>query len=132
MSTPQERLAQSLTVLKKLQDKGVVAIHTKHMPRTHRERLVNNGFIKEVIKGWYVSARPDEPAGESTAWYTSFWAFCADYLESRFGDQWCLSPEHSLSVHSGGMCRDGCLFAPLKVATNQHSYFMKPLYWMFG
>ncbi len=101
MSTPQERLAQSLTVLKKLQVKGIVAIHTKHMTRTHRERLVNNGFIKEVIKGWYVPARPDEPAGESTAWYTSFWAFCADYLKSRFGTQWCLSPEQSLSIHSG-------------------------------
>ena len=43
MSTPQERLAQSLTVLKKLQDKGIVASHTKNMTRTHRERLVSNG-----------------------------------------------------------------------------------------
>jgi Fic/DOC family len=101
MSTPQERLAQSLAVLKKLQDKRVVAIHTKNLTRTHRERLVNNGFLKEVIKGWYVSARPDEPAGESTSWYVSFWAFCADYLKSKFGNKWCLSPEQSLSIHSG-------------------------------
>lgn len=101
MSTPQERLAQSLAILKKLQDDGIVAINTKNMTRTHRERLLSNGFIKEVIKGWYIPVRPDEPTGESTAWYASFWGFCADYLKSRFGNQWCLSPEQSLSIHSG-------------------------------
>jgi len=101
MSTPQERLAQSLAILKKLQDEGIVAIHTKNMTRTHRERLLSNGFIKEVIKGWYISVRPDEPTGESTAWYAAFWGFCADYLKSRFGNQWCLSPEQSLNIHSG-------------------------------
>ena len=101
MSNPQDKLAESLAVLKKLQDKGMVAIHTKNMTRTHRERLVKSGFIKEVMKGWYIPARPEEPTGESTAWYASFWGFCADYLNSRFGDQWCLSPEQSLSLHSG-------------------------------
>ncbi len=101
MATPQDKLAESLAVLKKLQDEGTVAIHTKNMTRTHRERLLKNGFIKEVMKGWYIPARPEEPAGESTAWYASFWGFCADYLNSRFGDQWCLSPEQSLSIHSG-------------------------------
>ena len=101
MATPQDKLAESLAVLKKLQDEGVVAIHTKNMTRTHRERLVKSGFIREVMKGWYIPARPEEPAGESTAWYASFWGFCADYLHSRFGNQWCLSPEQSLSIHSG-------------------------------
>src|SRR3989339_1243626 len=101
MTAPQDKLAESLAVLKKLQDQGSVAIQTKNMTRTHRERLVKNGFIKEVMKGWYIPARPEDPAGESTAWYASFWGFCGDYLKSRFGDQWCLSPEQSLSLHSG-------------------------------
>jgi hypothetical protein len=101
MATPQDKLAESLAVLKKLQDKGIVAIYTNNLTRTHRERLVKNGFIKEVMKGWYISGRPEEPAGESTAWYASFWGFCADYLNSRFGDQWCLSAEQSLNIHSG-------------------------------
>jgi Fic/DOC family len=109
MSAPQEKLAQSLAVLKNLQDKGIVAIHTKNMTRTHRERLLSNGFIKEVIKGWYVPARPDEPGGESTAWYASFWDFCADYLNSRFGKKWCLSPEQSLNIHSGNWSVPGQL-----------------------
>jgi fido (protein-threonine AMPylation protein) len=45
--------------------------------------------------------QPDHAAGESTAWYASFWAFCAAYLRKRFGSDWCLSPEHSLSLHAG-------------------------------
>ena len=101
MATPSDKLAQSLEALKSLQDQGIVAIRTKNMTRTHRERLLKNGFIKEVMKGWYISSRPDEPAGESTAWYASFWGFCSDYLNSRFEDKWCLSPEQSLSIHSG-------------------------------
>ncbi|MGB5299579.1 MAG: hypothetical protein WBN48_12700, partial [Thiogranum sp.] len=67
--------------------------------RTHRERLVQNGFLKEVMKGWYIPAHPEETAGESTAWYTSFWSFFGDYLESRFGKEWSLSPEQSLMLH---------------------------------
>jgi hypothetical protein len=97
----QDKLAESLAVLKKLQDKGTVAIQTKNITRTHRERLVRSGFIIEVMKGWYLPANPEEQAGESTAWYASFWGFCGDYLKSRFGNQWCLSPEQSLCIHSG-------------------------------
>ena len=101
MPRPQDKLAESLAVLKKLQDEGIAAIHTKNMTRTHRERLIKSGFIKEVMKGWYIPASPEGSAGESTAWYASFWGFCGNYLKSRFGNQWCLSPEQSLSIHSG-------------------------------
>ncbi len=101
MATPSAKLAQSLEALKILQDQGVVAIRTRNMTRTHRERLLKNGFIKEVMKGWYISLPTDEPAGESSAWYASFWGFCSDYLNTRFEDTWCLSSEQSLSIHSG-------------------------------
>jgi len=37
------------------------------------ERLLRNGFLQEVIKGWYIPSRPDEVKRESTAWYASFW-----------------------------------------------------------
>ena len=53
------------------------------------------------MKGWYIAARPDDAAGESTAWYASFWAFCAAYLQRTLWQDWCLSPEHSLSLHTG-------------------------------
>ncbi len=101
MAAPADKLAASLAVLKELQDGGRVALRASEMSRTHRERLLKNGFIKEVMKGWYVPSRPDEPTGESTSWYASFWAFCTSYLESRFRDEWCISPEQSVSLHSG-------------------------------
>ena len=101
MAAPSVNLATSVEVLKQLQDKGNVAIRATHLTRTHRERLLKNGFIREVMKGWYIATRPDEVAGESTAWYASFWAFCAEYLNERFGTAWCLSPEQSLMLHAG-------------------------------
>src|SRR3990172_319289 len=101
MATPQEKLAESLEALRKLQDRSVVAIRAADLSRAHRERLLKNGFLQEVMKGWYIAARPDDAASESTAWYASFWAFCAAYLRERFGSEWCLSPEHSLSLHTG-------------------------------
>jgi hypothetical protein len=101
MATPAVNLAASLEALKSLQDQEITAIRAAHLTRIHRERLLKNGFIREVIKGWYVPTRPDEAAGESTAWYACFWAFCANYLTQRFGNDWCLSPEQSLALHTG-------------------------------
>lgn len=101
MATPADKLAASLAVLKELQEEGRVAIRASDMSRTHRERLLKAGFIKEVMKGWYIPCRPDELPSESTSWYASFWAFCASYLESRFAEDWCVSPEQSISLHTG-------------------------------
>jgi hypothetical protein len=102
MARPPEKLAQSLEILRKLQtSNGAAAIQARDLSRTHRERLLANGFLQEVIKGWYIPSRPDEVKDESTAWYASFWRFCAVYLEERFGAKWCLSPEQSLSLHAG-------------------------------
>jgi len=101
MTSTSEKLAASLEALRVLQAQGVVAIRSTEMSRVHRERLLKNGFLQEVMKGWYIPARPDEPAGESTAWYASFWDFCAAYLNKRFDGNWCLSPEQSLLLHTG-------------------------------
>jgi hypothetical protein len=101
MATPADKLADSLALLKELQEKGRMAIRASDLTRTHRERLLATGFIRKVMKGWYVPSRPDVPEGESTSWYASFWAFSAAYLSERFDDQWCLSPEQSISLHTG-------------------------------
>ncbi len=100
MSTPSEKLAESLKILKSLQDAGKYTVRSADLTRTHRERLSKNGFIQEVIKGWYIPCRPDEVAGDSTSWYASFWKFCAEYFQHLKGDDWCLSPEQSLSIHA--------------------------------
>src|ERR1035438_2693053 len=102
MARPPEKLARSLEILRNLQTaEGAGAIRARDLSRTHRERLLRNGFLQEVIKGWNIPSRPDEVRGDSTAWYASFWRFSAAYLEERFGKNWCLSPEQSLPLHGG-------------------------------
>jgi hypothetical protein len=103
MATPSENLATSLEVLHTLQQNGMIAIPSAAISRTHRERLVSKGFLQEVMRGWYIPSRPDETAGESTAWYASYWHFIAAYLTQRLGEDWCLSPEESAKIHAGNM-----------------------------
>src|SRR5215472_4244878 len=99
MPTPNQKLAESLDVLKQLQSGGRRVFKSDDLSRVHRERLVENGFLQEVIKGWLISATPGVRAGDSTPWYASFWEFCARYASGRFGDEWHLSPEQSLWLH---------------------------------
>ena len=56
MATPSEKLADSLDKLKELQDNGKIAIKADALSRTHKERLLENGFLEEVHKGWYIAA----------------------------------------------------------------------------
>lgn len=101
MNDVSQKLAGSLEQLKLLQESGAVAIQSKQLSRVNRERLLKHGFIREVIRGWYIPAMPDEKPGDSTSWYTSFWDFCGTYLSERFEHNWCLSPEQSISLHIG-------------------------------
>src|SRR5262249_51251898 len=79
-------IMRALEILHGLQNaNGAAAIRVRDMTRVHRERLLANGFLQEVIKGWYRPSRRDEKKGESTAWYASFCRFAAVYLETRFG-----------------------------------------------
>jgi DNA-binding MarR family transcriptional regulator len=101
MATPGEKLAESLEKLKVLQGNGVVGIKADDFTRVHRERLIDNGFIREVVRGWYISAPHDEKQGDSTSWFTSFWGFCSRYLEDRYSEDYCISAEQSLMIHAG-------------------------------
>jgi len=101
MNLVSEKLAHSLEQLKQLQDNGVIAVQSKMLERIDRERLIKHGFIKEVMRGWYIPSSPDEQQGDSTAWYTSFWDFCSAYLDARLKQNWCLSPEQSIQIHIG-------------------------------
>ncbi|MDN5215504.1 Fic family protein [Fulvivirgaceae bacterium BMA12] len=101
MATPNEKIAESLTKLKALQDANIVAIKESDLTRVHKERLVKNGFIREVIRGWYISVPHDKVKGDSTSWFTSFWEFCSRYLANRYGKDYCISAEQSLAFHAG-------------------------------
>src|ERR1700739_2179832 len=99
MPSPNEKLAESLEVLETLQEGNRRVFRSEDLRRVHRERLVENGFLQEVMKGWLISSRPDSEPGESTPWHASFWEFCARYCDARFGQQGHLSPEQALFLH---------------------------------
>ena len=99
MAVPNEKLAESLDVLKALQEGGRRVFRSDDLSRVHRERLVANGFLQEVMKGWLISSSPSAREGDSTPWYASFWEFCARYCNDRFGEEWHMSPEQSLLLH---------------------------------
>ena len=102
MATPSEKLAQSLDVLRQIQDsKGSPIIRSSEISRTHQERLVENGFLMKVVGGWYIQSDPSAISGDTTAWYISYWRFVAEYVQEKLGDEWCLSAEMSLDVQTG-------------------------------
>lgn len=102
MATIQEKLADSLQKLQRIQqENNHTVIKSSDIPRVHLVRLVDNGFLQEVMKGWYISSRPDSIPGDTTNWYTSFWKFIALYAQSRFENDWCLTAEQSLALYSG-------------------------------
>ena len=101
MATPSQKLAESLDLLRQLQESGIVAIKSDALSRTHRERLLQNGFIREVYKGWYMSTPPIETKGDSTSWYSNYWNFCAQLIEDKYKKNCCISPEQSLLIHAG-------------------------------
>lgn len=102
MATPGEKLSASLQILREIQgDQNIVAIKTSEINRTHRERLTKNGFLREVAKGWYIAANPNENFGDSTSWYTLYWQFCSRYLKDKYDDEYYISAEQSILIHSG-------------------------------
>ena len=100
MPAANEKLAEALTALRDLQVAGKKAIRSADLTETVRTRLLTNGYLEPVMKGWYIPTEPGAQ-GETTAWYTAFWDFCRDYLNERFGADWCLTPEQSLVLLAG-------------------------------
>lgn len=122
-----EKLASALRVLRKLQDKHQGVVASKDIENEQRAILLDAGFLRQVMKGWYICANPrdsddsDDRDGESdgggdrdnrddrdrdsggdrTVWYASFWAFLSGYLSKNFGKRYCLNPEASLLIQTG-------------------------------
>lgn len=118
MATPAEKLAAALAALQALQQRGLVAIPTDELSNQNRILLTRQGFLKEVVRAWYISTRPDERPGDSTSWYANYWDFCTQYLESRYGDQWIANADHSLQWHAGNHAVPAQLMIKAPAATN--------------
>jgi fido (protein-threonine AMPylation protein) len=100
MPTPNEKLAEALSELEKLQAGGKRVFKSDELTRVHRERLLHAGWLQQVIRGWLIASSPGTAPGESTPWFASFWDFCARYCEERFATAWHLSAEQSLLLQA--------------------------------
>jgi hypothetical protein len=102
MASVQEKLAESLSVLKDYQDShgNMIIKGYSALGETHTKRLLQNGYLQPVIRGWYIPSFPGSE-GDTTVWYASYWQFISTYATSRFGQDWCLSAEESLSYYAG-------------------------------
>lgn len=99
MDSHNELLAHALSTAKAKSNNAV--IQSQDLDRGVRERLVQAGYLEEVMRGWYLLTTP-AGVGTTTLWFGSYWAFVSQYLKDRFGeDDYCLSPESSLELHTG-------------------------------
>lgn len=101
VSPAQRRLSAALRTLKKLQGHGRVVVRSADIDRREREALVGAGFLRRVVKGWYLVARPGVTPGDTTPWFAAMRDFVAGYCNARFGDAWHVSPAYSILIHAG-------------------------------
>jgi hypothetical protein len=93
------RLADALDRAVKAAPKQV--LQSAALSRSDREILLDRGYLQEVFKGWYLLRKPTDKAGDSTAWYATFWDFLSVYMDERFGVDYCLSASSSIDAHTG-------------------------------
>ncbi|OCA54788.1 Fic family protein [Photorhabdus namnaonensis] len=98
--TGNERLAEALRAASDAAVGNV--LNSKSITDKQRTLLVNKGYFKQIIRGWYLldADLTTEKAGDSVLWYESIWSFVGQYVESIFGDDYWLSPESSLDLHT--------------------------------
>ena len=102
MASANDKLADSLNLLKQYQEthESSVIQGMKVLGDTHTKRLIQNGYLEQVIKGWYIPSMPGME-GDTTVWYASYWHFIVAYANYRFGEDWCLTAEESLDFYAG-------------------------------
>ncbi|EJJ28033.1 Fic family protein [Rhizobium sp. CF142] len=102
MAKPHELLATSLAELRGVTQNGTRSVvKSEELSRVHRERLQDNGFLEEIMRGWLaVNSRPSANNRIDAAWSTVYWEFVARYLDDRFADEWRLSAEASVALWS--------------------------------
>ena len=101
--SPKNLLATSLERVSSVSHMGIVK--TGDISRQDRQRLIDGGWLKEIIKGWYLlTSRPDTEMtehGDTSLWFSHFWDFTRIFLSSKYANNYCLSAENSLDLHTG-------------------------------
>ncbi|KAB2922232.1 MAG: cell filamentation protein Fic [Dechloromonas sp.] len=98
--TPRQKLARALEALHDVlgSDRGVV--RGQQLTNANRVLLLESGYLREILKGWYFVSDPTAEQGDTTPFFANFWEYLAHYLGERFGAGYCLTAEHSLLRHA--------------------------------
>lgn len=102
MSDANDKLSDALHRIRKVADQhGAQIVNTSEISRQDRELLLRKHWLQEIIQGWYMLTRPDLADGDSAAWHANFWDFLRIYLKYQYGEEYCLSAEASIELHTG-------------------------------
>jgi len=93
-------LAKMLRTAKSKAVDGII-LHKADVPQGVREALRDNGWLREIFKGYALLVEPSSKENEETLWQGNFWSFLAVYLKDRFGNGYVLTPDNSLDVLTG-------------------------------
>ncbi len=117
--TKNQLLAEALAEVSKSAVGNIV--HSKNMNPGQQALLHKNGYLKRIIKGWYLfdADLAAHGAGESALWYESIWSFIGQYLHSRFKDNYWLSAEASLDIHTDNNSMPSQIVVFVKNGTEQ-------------
>lgn len=97
-----KKIANALSRVRKVSKKnGGNIIKSGQIRRDDRELLIRTNWLQSIIRGWYLLGNPVISPGDSSNWYANLWDFLRIYLHYHFGNQYCLSAENSLDLHTG-------------------------------
>ena len=117
MAPPAEKLPASLEALETLQEQGRIAIRSADLTRTHRERLTEAGFLKEVIKGGISPPGRMKRPGRAPLGTRPFGAFTHSISPNALVKNGaCRGNYHFLFTPATGPSHASCLFARLRAA----------------
>lgn len=98
--TDQQKLAKALTELHQVLGSEQGVVRGKQLKNPTRLLLLERGYLREILKGWYFVSDPLAEPGDTTPFYANYWEYLASYLSERFGTDYCLTAEHSLLRHA--------------------------------
>lgn len=119
-----KKLAAALSALHDVLGSELGVVRGNQLKQSEREILQKNGFLQEIIKGWYFVSDPTASPGDTTPFFANYWEYVSRYLQERFGDQYCLSPEHSLLMHA----ENNVIPKQVNILTSQNATYKVDLY----
>ncbi len=95
-TTDQQKLAKALAELHQTIGSQRGVVRGKQITNQTRVLLIERGYLREILKGWYFVSDPLAEHGDTTPFFANYWEYLASYLSERFGSHYCLTAEHSL------------------------------------